>query len=60
MDEKLKNQIMVSIIPAGLVFVVYQLGFNRGMDIGKLFLALLLGLVAGGITFGVMFMIQKD
>jgi hypothetical protein len=59
MDDK--NRILLPIVVFNLVFVFYQLFFNWGADFGwgKLFLAILLGLIAAGITFGVMATMKK-
>ena len=60
MDEQLKQRLLVSIIPGGLVFFVFQFVFNSGGDttmlgfFGRLCLALVLGLAVSGITYGVM------
>ena len=65
MDEKLKNQIMIAIIPAGIVFVIFQFMRNiqpagTGSLMMNFFLGFLIAAVIGGITFGVVFMIQRD
>ena len=61
MDEKLKNQLLISVLPAGLVFMGYQFGFNLSSPTAMGFMmAFLLAAIAGGITFGIVYFIQKD
>ncbi len=60
MDEKLKQQVLISLLPAGLAFIIYQLGFNMGGAINGFMIAFLLAAVAFGITFGIMYMVQKN
>jgi hypothetical protein len=62
MDEKLKNQLLISVIPAGIVFMGYML--TIGFWGQKLFLnnviAFVLGAVVGGAVLGILYMVQKD
>ena len=60
MDEKLKNQVMISVLPAGLVFMLYMFIFNMGGAITGFLLAFVLAAVAFGITFGIVYMVQKN
>jgi hypothetical protein len=59
MDEKLKNQVMISIIGGGIPLMLYQFLIADGSFL-SIFLAVLIGLVFGGATFGIMYFIQKD
>jgi len=59
MDEKLKNQVMISIIGGGIPLMLYQF-FLAPEGFMSLFIAILIGLVFGGATFGIMYFIQKD
>lgn len=60
MDEKLKQQILISVLPAGLIFMIYQFIFNMSGRIMGFLIAFLLAAVAFGITFGIVYVIQKD
>jgi hypothetical protein len=62
MDDK--NNYQLPIVVFNVVFILYQFIFNSGLfgsvfTWGKLFLAILLGAVAAGITFGAMTMMKK-
>ena len=59
MDDK--NRILVPVVVFNIVFMVYQYFFNwfEAFTWGGLFLGLLLGAVAAGVTFGAMLAIKK-
>lgn len=64
MDEKLKNQVMISVVAAGIVFMIWMFWTFFAGPGGRLmfdyFIGFLLGAVVGGITFGIVYMVQKD
>ena len=60
MDEKLKNQVLISVVPAGIVFMLYQFIFNMEGQIMGFFYAFLLAVLIGGATFGVVYFMQKE
>jgi hypothetical protein len=60
MDEKLKQQVLISLLPAGLIFMIYQFAFNMSGAISGFMIAFVLAAVAFGITFGIVYMVQKN
>ena len=59
MNEQLKQRLLVSAIPGGLVFMIYQFTVNWEFHFFQVFLALVLGLVVSGITYGVMLLMGQ-
>jgi hypothetical protein len=60
MDEKLKNQLLISVIPAGVVFMAYMLIFNWAGQMMGYVIAFILAAIVGGGVFGVLYMMQKE
>jgi hypothetical protein len=64
MDELTKQKAMFSFIAFNLGVVLFQLVFNTGlfgyeMAWSKFLLAILFGAIVGGITFGIVHVLQK-
>ena len=64
MDEKLKNQLMISIVAAGAVFMIWMFWrFFTGDGSGLFFtyfIGFVLGAAVGGATFGILYFVQKE
>ncbi len=58
MNDQLKQRLLVSAIPAGLVFMIYQFT-NWEFHLLQVLIALVLGLVISGITYGVMLLMGQ-
>ncbi len=61
MDDQQKQRVMMAIIAFNLTVLVFQFAFNWGdaFTWGKLGLAVLLGAIVGGVTYGAMQVLQK-
>jgi hypothetical protein len=59
MDDK--NTILIPVVVFNIVFMAYQFFFNwfESFTWGGLFIGLLVGAVAAGISFGVLSVIKK-
>jgi hypothetical protein len=64
MDEKLKNQLLISVIAGGAIFMIWMFyTFFAGSGSGlffNYFIAFVLGAVVGGATFGILYFVQKE
>ena len=62
MDEQIKQPALVGIIVFNLAFMLYQFFFNWGDDFTwpQTILAVVIGLVAGGIGFAAMYFTTRD
>jgi len=62
MDEKLKQQIMIAVIPAGFILAALTITFTfMGWNMLAIYgTSILAGLIVGGATFGVVYFLQKD
>lgn len=60
MDEQIKQPLMVGVIAGGLSVIAYQLLFNLQGQVMGFVWAILLGLVIGGIAFGITFVVMKN
>ena len=61
MDDELKQRVMYAVIAFTWVVMIFQWFFNSGdvFTFGKAFLGVFLGIVAGGIAFGVTVVMQN-
>jgi ABC-type Co2+ transport system permease subunit len=63
MDEKLKNQVLISVVAAGVVFMIWMFYRTLTTSGGLVFTYLIgfvLGIAVGGATFGILYLVQKE
>lgn len=62
MDEELKQRALISVWIFSIVVIIYQVLFNSSVGVfsyGKMTMGAVLGLMAGGIVFGVLSAMKK-